>query len=137
MVKEEKLDKYENKNLEQKEEEQLDTTFDLSNEDELKELMDEVNTSLYFNPVVDVAYKVKLTSTNVQKVEKEFEGQPVIKYKVAVETTNANKEEFVGVWEIGKGVMKSLLKDFNVGATFNVTKTGSGKTTKYNVVKDF
>lgn len=134
MVKEIDVTKY---TAEEKAENELSITFDLEDLEDLNELEKELNTSIYFNPKEDITYKVELTTTKVQKVEKNFEGDKIIKYVIGVKTSNAKNEEFEGIWEVGRGVMKQLLKNFEVGAVFKITKTGTGLNTRYNVIKDF
>jgi len=124
------------------EKEDVSKVFDLSNSKELEELIDEVETqSIYFKPEVDITYKVNLTSTMVQKVDKVFEKdgkkEEIVKYAIGIKATDKKGTEFVGIWEVGKSILQTILKDFDVNTTFKITKTGTGLSTKYSVIKDF
>jgi len=137
MVKEIDVTKYMNE-----EKEDVSKVFDLSNSKELEELIDEVETqSIYFKPEVDITYKVNLTSTMVQKVDKVFEKdgkkEEIVKYAIGIKATDKKGTEFVGIWEVGKSILQTILKDFDVNTTFKITKTGTGLSTKYSVIKDF
>ena len=112
--------------------------YDLSNEEDMKVLSEELNKgSIYFKPVNGVTYKISLTSTIIKEVKKEWEGDTFIKYAINIKSIDSNKEEFKGIWEVGKLILSTIAKNYEKEATFKVTKTGSGKETRYNIVKDF
>lgn len=123
------------------EEHNKDVVFDI---EEDKELLEEElkSNGLYFNLEEGVTYKVRLTTTKVQKVEKTFERdgeEPdvVTKYVLGIAAKGSDKSEFEGLWEVGKGILNPIFKDYEKGAVFNVSKTGKGLKTRYSVSKDF
>jgi hypothetical protein len=131
----------EQKNLEKNEE---NVTFNLDNENNLNELKESLEVqSLWFNPQRDVTYKLKLTSPEMVQIQKEFDGDTVIKYSLQIEASNEAGETFTGTWDVGKTVIKQIVKaaessDESVTKlSFKVTKTGMNKDTRYNIVKDF
>jgi len=112
--------------------------YDLANEEDMKSLSEELGKgSMYFKPETNITYKVSLTSGIVKEVKKEWEGDTFIKYAINIKSINERNEEFEGIWEVGKMILSIIAKNYGTDISFNVTKTGSGKETRYNVVKDF
>ncbi len=127
--------------MEQKEE-QIEVTevelLDLDNAEDLETLTKETESQgTYFKPVNDVTYKIELTESKIEPIMKVFDGKDVQKYVMQVKATDSNKNEFVGTWEVGRGVLGSIVKVYEKGATFKMTKTGAGMDTRYSLVKDF
>ena len=112
--------------------------YDLAIEEDMKVLNDELNKgSIYFKPETNITYKVSLTSSLIKEVKKEWEGDTYFKYAINVKTISENGIIFEGIWEIGKMVLSTIAKNYDKDASFKVTKTGAGKETRYNIVKDF
>jgi len=127
--------------MEQKEE-QIEVTevelLDLDNAEDLETLTKETESQgTYFKPVNDVTYKIELTESKIEPIMKVFDGKDVQKYVMQVKATDSNKNEFIGTWEVGRGVLGSIVKVYEKGATFKMTKTGAGMDTRYSLVKDF
>lgn len=115
----------------------LDKSFNLDIEEDRQQLSEELSSnSMYFKPEKGVIYKIELTSPQVRQVEKDFEGKKVTKYEISIKATGDDKSEFEGVWETGKSVFEPIFKDYSKGATFLISKSGSGKDTRYSVVKN-
>ena len=119
-----------------------DVVFDLDIEEDFEKLEDEIKCDgLFFKPEEDVTYKIKLTTTHIRRVEKTFENngekEVVIKYELGISAKGSDKSDFIGVWEVGKSVLNPIMKNWEKGAIFNVSRTGSGKKTRYSVSKDF
>ena len=113
-------------------------TFDLENENDVKELNENVlNNSEFFKIEEGVTYKIELTSTKIGQVEKVFDDKTTLKYVLQIKSINSNKEEYIGEWEVGSGVLKIIVQSYEKGAVYKVTRTGSGLDTRYAVVKDF
>lgn len=128
----------ETEKVELKEQEQVEFAFDLSSEEDRKKLEQEfTKQSSFFKPESDVTYKVQLTSPKVSEVIKEFGDDKVLKYVLNIQASNKDGETFTGTWEVGKSVLEPIFKGYEANATFKITKTGSGKDTRYSVVKDF
>lgn len=112
--------------------------LDLENEEDRKQIETELNSgSMYFRPESDVTYKVTLLSPKVEVVDKEFDGDHITKYALQIKAINKNGSEFEGIWEVGKSVLEPIFKNYTKDAVFKITKTGSGKETRYSVVADF
>jgi len=112
--------------------------LDLDNAEDLETLTKETESQgTYFKPVNDVTYKIELTESKIEPIMKVFDGKDVQKYVMQVKATDSNKNEFVGTWEVGRGVLGSIVKVYEKGATFKMTKTGAGMDTRYSLVKDF
>jgi len=127
--------------MEQKEQE-IEITevelLDLDNAEDLETLTKETESQgTYFKPVNDVTYKIELTESKIEPIMKVFDGKDVQKYVMQVKATDSNKNEFIGTWEVGRGVLGSIVKVYEKGATFKMTKTGAGMDTRYSLVKDF
>jgi hypothetical protein len=119
-------------------------TFDLDNENDVKELNDNIlNNGDFFKIEEGITYKIELTSTKISQVEKTFmdletgEDKISMKYVLQIKSINSEKEKFEGDWEVGIGILNSIVKNHSKDAIFKVTRTGQGKKTKYAVVKDF
>ena len=113
-------------------------TFDLDNENDIKELNENVlNTSDYFKIEEGPTYKIELTSTKIGQVEKVFDEKKTIKYTLQIKSINSKKEEYTGEWEVGSGILKTIVSNYEKGAVFKVSRTGTGLETKYSVLKDF
>ncbi len=113
-------------------------TFDLDNENDIKELSDNVlNTSDYFKIEEGVTYKIELTSSKIGQVEKVFDDNTTIKYVLQIKSINSKKETYEGEWEVGSGILKTIVKDYEKGAVFKVSRTGTGLDTRYSILKDF
>ncbi len=112
--------------------------LDLDNAEDLETLTKETESQgTYFKPVNDVTYKIELTESKIEPIMKVFDGKDVQKYVMQVKATDSNKNEFIGTWEVGRGVLGSIVKVYEKGATFKMTKTGAGMDTRYSLVKDF
>ena len=112
--------------------------LDLDNAEDLETLTKETESQgTYFKPVNDVTYKIELTESKIEPIMKVFDGKDVQKYVMQVKATDSNKNKFVGTWEVGRGVLGSIVKVYEKGATFKMTKTGAGMDTRYSLVKDF
>ena len=115
--------------------------FDLENIEDLEKLEQHfASQSNYFKPESDVTYKVILMSSKMPSIQKVFKEDTVTKYLAQVEATNAKGIKFAGTWEIGSTIASAFVKGYResgLKAVYKITKTGSGKETKYNVVKDF
>lgn len=113
-------------------------TFDLDNENDIKELSENVlNTSEYFKIEEGVTYKIELTSPKIGQVEKVFDDNTTIKYVLQIKSINSNKGSYEGEWEVGSGILKTIVKDYEKGAVFKVSRTGTGLDTRYSILKDF
>jgi hypothetical protein len=111
-------------------------TYDLvADKEKLREELEKV--SLFFRIEEGVTYKVKLNSTKVEKVEKEFEGDKSFKYQINITAKGSDKSEFTGIWEVGKSILEPIFKYYEEGVVFAVSKSGKGRETRYSVVKDF
>lgn len=112
--------------------------LDLDNTEDLERLTKETESQgTYFKPVNDVTYKVELTTSKIEPIIKVFDGKEIQKYVLQIKAHDAQKNEFVGTWEVGKGVLGSIVKVYEKGVTFKMNKTGSGMDTRYSIVKDF
>lgn len=123
-----------------KEEEKKEIIFDIEEDKNLLE--EELKTdSLYFRLEENVTYKIRLTSTKIQRIEKTFEknGEKETnnKYLISIIAKGSNKTEFEGLWEVGKSILNPIVKNYETGAIFNVSKSGTGTNTRYSVNKDF
>lgn len=125
-------------NLEQ-EQEFLEQVFDLEDEKDREELGEELNSgSMFFKPVSNISYKVRLTDSKIKTVFKKFaDGNEIIKYELCITAKGSDKTEFEGVWQVGKQVAKAIFDDYEKDAVFNIKKTGSGLDTRYSITKDF
>ena len=121
-------------------------TFDLENENDVKELNDNVlngseyfklNGLEYFKIQGGVTYKIELTSSKIGQIEKVFDGKTTIKYVLQIKSINSKKEEYSGDWEVGTGILKTLVSNYEKGTVFKVSRTGTGLDTRYTVLKDF
>ena len=119
-------------------------TFDLDNENDIKELKDNIlNTGDYFKIEEGITYKIELTSPKISQVEKTFidtetgEEKKSMKYVLQIKSINSEDAKFEGDWEVGVGILNDIVKNHKKDAVFKVTRTGQGKKTRYNVVKDF
>lgn len=113
-------------------------TFDLDNETDLKELNENVlSNSDYFKIEEGVTYKIELTSSKIEQVEKVFDDNTTIKYVLQIKSINSKKETYEGDWEVGSGILKSIAANYETGAIFKVSRTGTGLETRYSVLKDF
>lgn len=123
--------------------EQEDQVFNLENPEDFKELYAEINKgSKFFKIDEGVTYKVTLASAKIPTTLKTFEDGTVLKYCLGITSKGSDESTFEGIWEIGPGVLKQILESFKkngveVGAVFNVSKTGKGLDTRYQVNKDF
>jgi len=125
-------------NNENKNEQKELITFDLDNENDIKELNENVLvTSDYFKIEEGVTYKIELTSTKIGQVEKVFDDNTTIKYVLQIKSINSNKGEYSGEWEVGSGILKTIVSNYEKGAVFKVSRTGTGLDTRYSVLKDF
>jgi len=136
MVTEDNLDKYE-KTQEQTQEQGLDKIYDLENKEDLEKLESEMTSDNFFTLEEGVSYKVKLTSSQVREVQKQFGEETVTKYEINVQAKGSDGSTFEGLWQVGKSILSPIMKQYEPGAVFNVSRTGTGKKTKYSVSKDF
>ena len=117
------------------------TKYNLENEVDQGSLSEELKSSDYFNPQVDVTYKFKLLDTTINKIEKESpEGEKYSKYEINVEVKDKSGVIYTGIWECTKAVMSAIMKSYvdNEGnMNFTLRKTGSGKDTRYSVTEDY
>lgn len=112
--------------------------FNLDNENDLKELNENVlNNSEYFKIEEGVTYKIELTSPKIEQIEKVFDGNTTIKYLLQIKSVNSKKETYEGEWEVGSGILKNITSNYEKGAVFKVSRTGTGIDTRYSVLKDF
>lgn len=112
--------------------------YDLEDELDREKLEKELNSgSNFFKPEVDTTYKVVLTSPRLKEVVKVFDGEEVIKYAIQVKAVKKDGTEFEGFWEVGRSVIEPIFKNYSKDQVFKITKTGSGKDTRYSVVADF
>lgn len=124
-------------------EENANEQFDLLNEEDTKALTEMLGSqSEFFKPDEDVAYKITLNNSKVVAVEKEFKQEDGTiekgtKYALNINATNAAGEKFNGIWEVGVSVLRPILKTYKEGVVYKMTKTGSLKNTKYNLIEDF
>lgn len=109
--------------------------YDLENETDLTDLSAAIKTDDFFKLDEGVSYKIKLTSPKVTRVVKDFDGDKVVKYAIQVEAKGSDNSSFKGIWEVGTTILNSIVKDSK--ATFNVSRTGTGKKTRYSITKDF
>ena len=125
-------------NNETKDEQKELMTFDLDNENDIKNLNENVlNTTEYFKIEEGVTYKIELTSPRVGQVEKVFDDNTTTKYILQIKSINSKKETYEGEWEVGSGILKTIVKNYEKGAVFKVSRTGTGLDTRYSVLKDF
>lgn len=111
-------------------------SFNLENDEQVKELSEELKGN-YFKPENDVTYKFTLNSPKIEQVEKDFNGDKVTKYALDVTVSDKSGEVFKGIWEVGAGILKVVSKNYVKGAEFKLNKSGEGLNTKYNVLADF
>jgi len=115
--------------------------IDLAVEQEREAFEKEVaNVSGYFNPVSDVSYKIKFTSSKLKAVEKDFKDGKKVKYQAQIEAINNKGEKFSGIWELGVRLADSFTKGYRekgLNQVYIYTKTGTGLLTEHNLVKDF
>lgn len=115
--------------------------FDLENKSDLEKLEQEFSSQgNFFKPESDVTYKVILTSSKLPSIQKVFNEDTVTKYIAQIRAENAKGIKFEGTWEIGSTVANAFVKGYKesgINAVYKITKSGSGKETRYNVVKDF
>lgn len=112
--------------------------FDLDNENDLKELNETVlNSADYFKIEEGVTYKIELTSPKIEQIEKVFDENINIKYILKIKSINSKKETFEGDWEVGPSILKNITANYEKGAVFKVSRTGTGLDTRYSVLKDF
>lgn len=117
---------------------ELDKVFNLEDENDRVELNEELTSnSMYFKPVEGVTYKIELTSPQVRRIEKTFDDDKVVKYEISLKAKGSDKSTFEGVWETGKTVIEAIFKNYEKGAVFTVSKSGTGQKTRYSVNKDF
>ena len=121
---------------------ELDIVFDLEESRDFEKLAEIIKSeSMYFRLEEDITYKIKLTTSKIREVEKTFENNgeidKVIKYELGIIAKGSDKSEFVGLWEVGKSVLNPIMKNYEKDVLFNVSRTGSGKKTRYSVSKDF
>lgn len=113
-------------------------TFDLDNENDIKELNENVlNTAEYFKIEEGITYKIELTSAKIKSIEKIFDDNTTTKYILQIKSINSKKESYEGEWEVGSGILKTIVKNYEQGAVFKVSRTGTGLDTRYSVLKDF
>ena len=125
-------------NNEDKNEQKELMTFDLDNENDVKELNENVlNTSDYFKIEEGVTYKIELTSAKIGQIEKVFDENTTMKYILQIKSINSKKESYEGEWEVGSGILKSIVSNYEKNAVFKVSRTGTGLDTRYSVLKDF
>lgn len=116
--------------------------YDLEDSEDFEKLYEEIKSNgLYFKLEEDVTYKIKLNSTNIRPIEKTFENNgeidKIIKYELGITAKGSDGSIFEGVWEVGKSVLNPIMKNYETDAVFNVSRTGTGKKTRYSVSKDF
>lgn len=116
--------------------------YDLDNSKDMEDLSGDLGTGgMYFKPEEGKTYKVTLQNKRVIRVEKDFDGDKQIKYQLNITARGSDKSEFDGVWEVGRGIMRtikeSIIKDNENNPRFNVSKTGTGIKTRYSVNRDF
>ena len=80
---------------------------------------------------------MELTSSKIEKGEKVFDDNKTIKYILQIKSINSKKETQEGDWEVGSGILKSIAANYETGAIFKVSRTGTGLDTRYSVLKDF
>jgi len=129
---------------ENKNEQKEVTTFDLDNAADIKELSENVlNNGNFFKIDEDVTYKIELTSPKIKPIIKTFldsktqENKEITKYVLQIKSVNTKKEKYEGEWEVGSGILKTIVSKYEKDAVFKVSRTGTGMDTKYAVLKDF
>jgi len=125
------------------EEEKEQIMYDLNNEKDLETIKEKVDTQgNWFKPVVNRVYKFTLNSPKIVTVVKEFKEndgsiKKVTKYAIDITAEDKDKNIFVGVWEAGNKVIKTIAHDYKDGQVFKLTRTGEGMNTEYNIIADF
>jgi len=121
------------------EKEQEKSVFNLENKEDKEQLLkdSESGSSNFFKPEPDTTYKVIVTSPKIERVVKEFDNDTVIKHQLQVKTQDKDGNIFEGIWEVGTSVLNPIVKNYSPQQTYKITKTGTGKSTRYNVVVDF
>lgn len=141
----EEVENMETSNSVEVKDENMPKVWDLTNKEDREELEEIVNSgSIFFKLEEGVSYKIKLNSTQVKEVKTTFkatdedEEKEVTKYELAITSKGSDKSEFEGVWQVGVGVMNTIFKEWeNSEDVFNVSRTGKGLKTRYNISKDF
>jgi hypothetical protein len=124
-------------NYENKENEGLDKTYNLENKEDIEKLESEMSSDNYFKPEEGISYKIKLTSPQIREVQRTFDDDIVTKYELGIKVKGSDGSEFEGTWEVGRTVLEPIMKNYESGAVYNVSRTGTGKKTRYSVTKDF
>ena len=132
MVTEENLENYE-----KKEEKGLDKTYNLENKEDIEKLESEMSNDNYFKPEEGISYKIKLTTPYIREVQRTFGEDIVTKFELGIKAKGSDGSEFEGTWEVGRSVLEPIMKNYESGAVYNVSRTGTGKKTRHSVTKDF
>lgn len=112
--------------------------YDLENKKDLEELEKQMKSNdMFLRLEENITYKIILTSSKIEQIEKIFNNDIVIKYQLIVSSRGSDKSEFVGIWEVGKGILNYVSKNYSKNAIFNVLKKGIGVNTRYSINKDF
>lgn len=124
--------------------EDMPKIWDLTNKEDRDELEEIVNKgSIYFKPEEGISYKIKITSPQVKEVlqtftEEDGTEKEQTKYEFAITSKGSDKSEFEGVWQVGVSILNTIFKEWeNTEDVFNVSRTGKGLKTRYNISKDF
>jgi hypothetical protein len=110
-----------------------------------QKLMKKIGDNTFFNPENDKTYTITLTTPTIVPVTKTFTKngveQEMKKFLLQIKAIDRDKNEFEGTWEIGSGTLRKIVNIFKANEKaieifFNLTKTGSGLDTKYNIVRE-
>lgn len=121
--------------------------LDLDNENDLNVIEEELGSdSMFFKPDSNKTYKIVLTSSKTEFVNKTFlkngEEETIKKIVLQIKALDRDKKEFIGIWECGIGTFRKIFKVIKdskenaVNTSFKMTKTGSGLETRYDIVAD-
>ena len=92
----------------------------------------------YFSFDEGVSYKLTFLSPKFKEVQKDFGDGPITKFEFEkVKIKGSDGTDYEGVLEVGKKIMKYLKHNHEPDAVYNVSRTGAGKETDYNISKDF
>jgi len=111
--------------------------FNIENEEDRTKLLKDSESSNYFKPESDTTYKVIVTSPKIEQVIKEFDNDTVVKHQLQIRAQDKDGNIFEGIWEVGTSVLNPIVKSYSPKTVYKITKTGSGKSTRYSVIVDF
>lgn len=106
------------------------------------ELSEELKGNGFFKFEEGETYKISLNSTKVKLKQFAFDNEDgtknnITRYEVEIKSKCSDNTEYEGVALLPKPVMREIFTKYSDNAVFTISKTGTGRNTKYNVSKDF